>query len=78
MRLQITLEQLNNEEFISDGKTKESFCMNCISNIITENDLYLDMTSQDNETIIFQIIDENSKINEVPYEFYFANKYMIN
>jgi hypothetical protein len=22
-------------------------------------------------------IDENSKINEIPYEFYFANKYII-
>ena len=52
-------------------------CVNCISKLAFENGVFVSMNDDiyDENTIIFTIIDEENKINEEDYSFYFANKY---
>ncbi|MDP2672954.1 MAG: hypothetical protein Q8O84_04030 [Nanoarchaeota archaeon] len=60
--------------FISQG-AEQGICLTCLSNISETNDLYDDMFDYDNETTIFIFKDENSQLNEKPFEWVFANKY---
>jgi len=64
------------EEIIQEQLTNEYICLTCISNIVLENDLTIDMVSIE-EAIIFSVIDEYSKIRDVPLKFMFANKYEV-
>lgn len=50
-------------------------CLSCLINLGIENDLFIDMFNYDENTIIFTIRDENSIMNNRPYEFKFAIKY---
>ena len=52
-----------------------SICLGCIIDLGIENDLFIDMSRLDNETIVSTITDFNSKINNLPYKYIFANKY---
>lgn len=74
---EITQNQLTNKKYKTDGKTREGFCMSCISKIASENDLYVNMITYDENTTLFVVRDDNSKINNAYFEYYFANKYMI-
>ncbi|GAG34547.1 unnamed protein product, partial [marine sediment metagenome] len=65
------------EEIIQEQLSHESICLSCILEVSLENDLYVDMMDYDDETVIFIFRDENSKLNEVVFEFVFANKYEI-
>ncbi|MDP2673050.1 MAG: hypothetical protein Q8O84_04525 [Nanoarchaeota archaeon] len=60
--------------FIAENN-EQGICLSCLSNISETHDLFVDMFDYDNETIIFIFKDENSIINEKPFEWVFANKY---
>lgn len=62
-------------KIIQDQLGHENICLSCILDIVLENDLYTEMIDYDEETIIFIIRDENSKIDDKSFEFIFANKY---
>ena len=76
---EITQNQLTNQKYEIDGKTKEAYCSTCISDIAGANDVLVNMVTvdYDKQTLIFQIIDENSNINNETFVFQFANKYQI-
>jgi hypothetical protein len=52
----------------------EQICLSCISKIVDEEGFKIDMTSTE-EGIVFILVDENSKIKDVPVEWKFINKY---
>ena len=56
-------------------ETEQGICLSCLSNISETSNLYVNMFDYDNETTIFIFKDENSIINEKPFEWVFANKY---
>lgn len=62
----ITEEQVKHSDYI---------CLSCISDLAIENKLYVDIERLDYFIILFYIIDNNSIINDEPYEYVFANKY---
>jgi len=62
------------EELIKGQLGKENICLSCITKIALKNDLKIDMTGAENATF-FTIKDEHSKINGIPLEWKFANKY---
>lgn len=76
---EITQNQLKNEKFSIDGKTKEAYCLTCINDIAIKNDLFIDIieVEEDESSVIFIITDENSKINNESFAFAIANKYQI-
>jgi len=49
-------------------------CLSCLIDLGIENDLLIDLLNYDEETTVFTIRDENSIINNRPYEFKFAIK----
>ena len=53
---------------------KSGICLNCISKIMNEEGLTIDIDNT-NESIVFIITDEYSKIKEVPIKWRFANGY---
>jgi len=61
-------------KIIQEQMTHEDICLSCISGIMEENELKIDLTNVD-DGIIFTIIDENSKIKDVDLKFSFVNKY---
>lgn len=74
---EITKNQLENEKYSIDGEVKEAYCIECISDIINKNDLKLNIVNAEEGVVIFNVVDEDSKINNLPFEFRFANKYQI-
>ena len=62
------------EKIIKDQLTREDVCLSCITNIALENDLIINIIGLE-ETTLFVIQDENSKINGVPIKWQFANRY---
>ena len=52
-----------------------SVCISCILDMVQENNLRMEIFRLDDGIIIFDFIDENSKIYTLPYEFRFSNKY---
>ena len=72
---EVTQNQLKNQKYSIDGKVQETYCLTCLSEIATANDVDIDTMDYDEETVIFFISDEISKINEQPFIFIFANKY---
>jgi hypothetical protein len=64
------------EEIIDENlRNPVAICWSCLTELGTENRLYIDFSSYDNETMIFTISDENITLKGLPYEFRFANKY---
>lgn len=63
-------------KFITDSHKDdpEFVCLNCISDMAEERDVYVDMVSLGGEGSTLVIISENST-SEVPYTFEFLNKY---
>ncbi len=55
--------------------SKQEICLSCLFDISETNDLIVEMVDYDNKTVIFIFRDENSKLNEQPFEWVFANKY---
>ena len=49
-------------------------CVTCLTKATKEKNLYVEMNST-NEGVIFDFIDENSKLNNQSLEWIFANKY---
>jgi len=72
----IRLEILYNSvsEFTNEG-VEEGICLSCLYDISERDDLFVDMLDYDNETVIFIFKDENSKLNNKPLEWVFANEY---
>jgi len=82
-----TLKNFNNIEtpirlglvYDSIGKMfkdqEQGLCLSCVLDVALQNDLYVDMSDYDEETIIFTIRDINSNIEEKEFSFNFANKY---
>jgi|TARA_B100002003_G_scaffold142270_1_gene131635 hypothetical protein len=52
-----------------------SVCLSCIIDGGIENDLHIDISRGDNSSLLFTITDYNTIINDMPYEYRFANKY---
>jgi|APSaa5957512622_1039677.scaffolds.fasta_scaffold24011_1 hypothetical protein len=52
-------------------------CVNCVSEIAYENQVYVFMNDDffDSDILLFSIVDDLYKINEEDYTFYFANRY---
>jgi len=51
-----------------------SLCISCLTELVTENDLQLEISQLDNSTKLFTIKDKNSLINNQPYQYTFAIK----
>jgi len=64
-------------EIIQEQLNHTGICFDCMLDIALEKDLYVNMIDYDNETVIFIFRDENSKLNDINFEFIFANKYGI-
>lgn len=64
-------------EIIKEQLNDEGICLSCILDVSLENDLYFDMIDYDDETVIFIVRDENSNVNDVLFEFVFANRYEV-
>ncbi|MBD3252667.1 hypothetical protein GF386_02980 [Candidatus Pacearchaeota archaeon] len=63
-------------EIIEDQLTHpETLCITCIGDIAIKYDLYVDVEPYNNETFVFRIRDENSRINEKDFEFRFITGY---
>lgn len=62
------------QKIIKDQLNQEDLCINCISDIAFENELKIDLITE-NEDILFTIIDEESLIKDIPLKFTFANNY---
>jgi hypothetical protein len=64
------------EEIISEQMAyKSSVCLSCLLNTRKKYDILIDMVELRNDSILFIIKDEEYKINDLLYEFKFANKY---
>ena len=59
----------------SRNQTSDGICLSCMLEISERNDLYVDMGDYDDKTTIFTFRDKNSKINNVSFEWIFANEY---
>ncbi|MFH1358962.1 MAG: hypothetical protein ABIH37_03685 [archaeon] len=70
-----TVENIIGEQMLYHG----GVCVNCISDIAYENKVYVSMNDDpfNPEVIIFSIIDDQDKINNEEYVFYFANRYEV-
>ena len=64
------------ERMLIDQESATGICLSCLLDVTTQNNLYINMTNYDENTIFFTVIDENSKINEENFEFKFANEYI--
>lgn len=62
-------------EIIQKQLTHEGICLSCIYDISIKNDFYVNLIDHDEKTVAFFITDENSKINNEPFVFIFANEY---
>jgi len=69
VRLGVILNTIN-----KINEYKNEICINCIYNLTIKNDLYIDMIEYD-DSLIYVVRDENSKINDKYFIFVFANKY---
>ena len=56
-------------------EVENGVCLSCLLDYALENDLYVEMFDYDSDSVMFIIRDENSLINEKPYEFVFVNRY---
>lgn len=56
-------------------KNYDSVCLSCIIDLSIENDLHIDISRLDNSSLLFTLIDYNTVIDDMPYEYRFANKY---
>jgi len=50
-------------------------CLSCMTEKCIENDFEIKTTVQERGTIVYILIDENSKINDLPYMIVYAYKY---
>ena len=66
---------LINEIEESQKLDKNGWCINCISNSAEEHDMYIHMKDYDEETVLFYIIDERSRVKEDAYWYTFAHRY---
>ena len=55
--------------------SREDICLSCILEVSLENDLYVDMNDVDGEKVMFVVRDENSKLNDEPFEWVFVIDY---
>ena len=57
-------------------KNKDAICVNCLSEISLEKEIYISFFDHPNDeyTIIFELIDEDKKINGEDYRYYFAHR----
>ena len=58
-------------------KDERNICINCIGDLAFEKKIFVGTNEDlfDKNTIIFSLIDDQEKINEEEYVFYFANRY---
>lgn len=66
------LEKIMQEQM----KNKNDICLSCLNNLAFDNNLYIDMADYTDNSVLFLITDENSKINDDYYIYYFVNKYV--
>ncbi|MBD3252113.1 hypothetical protein GF386_00085 [Candidatus Pacearchaeota archaeon] len=52
-------------------------CVSCLHEIASDNKLFIKMYDYTQEDLIFEIIDNQTRINGEDFRFYFANKYEI-
>jgi len=62
------------ENIIEDLEEKNTICLTCISDILEENNLRMEMSSVFEEGLLFSIIDEDYEIKNQPFEYIFAIK----
>ena len=60
--------------FIDNHKNRKSLCLGCLKMAI-ENDIYIDMESSYDGTVVFIFRDNSPELNSKPIEWVFANKY---
>jgi hypothetical protein len=64
------ITELMNEQMLK----KDAICMSCIYDLSTKYNMKVKMMDAE-EGIVFVVLDEKSKIKNMDYSFYFANKY---
>jgi len=55
-------------------ETSDKVCLSCLD-LAIENNIYVEMESKYNGTVVFTFRDESSELNDEPLEWVFANKY---
>ena len=55
--------------------SREDICLSCILDVSLKNDFYVDMNDVDGEKVMFVVKDENSKLNDEPFEWVFVIDY---
>ena len=67
--------RVNEELMVEQMKKKDAVCFSCLKRISEENNVTINMFDAENNSILFVVSDDLSKINDKNYAFYFANKY---
>ena len=70
-----TIYNVNSELMAEQMKKKDAVCFSCLKRISEENNVTINMFDAENNSILFVVSDDLSKINDKNYAFYFANKY---
>jgi hypothetical protein len=70
-----TIYNVNSEIMAEQMKKKDAVCFSCLKRISEKNNVTINMFDAANNSILFVVSDDLSKINDKNYEFYFANKY---
>lgn len=61
-------------KIMEDQMKYDDICIDCMSNVAIENNLYINMMDY-SDSVIFGVYDLESELNSEEYVFYFANKY---
>ena len=59
------------------NQTAGNICLSCLSDILTKNNIQVDMRDYDEDKVVFIFKDENSKINNETFAWIFANDYRL-
>jgi len=66
-----SINQRINEENLEGN----SFCISCIANLGAENNIRIDVLNFDNSTRLFVLTDNQTLIDNTPYQFIFMDRY---
>jgi hypothetical protein len=71
----LKLYNISSELIEQQMKDFGRICLSCIHRLAEQNDVYTDLTRPSDSELIIGITDYNSKIDDTPISWIFANKY---
>jgi len=65
------------EGIIKEQSKYNGICLNCLLNVSSNNNFYVNMLDDSNDTIVFIFKDQNSNLEGKQFSLVFANKYKV-